>query len=123
MTSVTIGNNVTYIARSAFAYCSGLTSVVIPDSVTYLGWHAFDGCEKLRYVKVGDGIEINAFQLCDNLKNVYFVGTELDFERIEIPDYKSSILSTITWYCYSENVPSETGKYWHYVGGIPTLWE
>ena len=44
LTSVTIGNSVTYIGSSAFDGCSSLTSITIPNSVASIGYNAFDGC-------------------------------------------------------------------------------
>ena len=46
LTSVVIGDGVTYIG-SSFRYCSSLTSVVIPDSVTYIDDSAFYKCSSL----------------------------------------------------------------------------
>ena len=50
MTSVSIGNSVTYIGDDAFRYCSGLKSVEIPNSVTSIGNDAFRYCSGLTSV-------------------------------------------------------------------------
>lgn len=62
--SVVIENGVTSIGSNAFYYCSSLTSVTIPDSVTSIGEYAFHNCI--------------------NLKNVYYNGTEDDWNKIGI---------------------------------------
>ena len=41
---IIIGDGITAIGSSAFAYCSELTSVTIPNSVTKIGYYAFSGC-------------------------------------------------------------------------------
>ena len=51
---------------------------------------------------------------CAGFGGEYFVVFE-DSENFNINDYNI--------YLYSENEPSETGKYWHYVNGVPTIWE
>ena len=41
---IIIGDGITAIGSSAFAYCSELTSVTIPNSVTKIGYYAFYNC-------------------------------------------------------------------------------
>ena len=68
LTSVTIGNSVTTIGGWAFADCSSLTSVVIPDSIT--------------------SIEEYAFARCSSLLDVYYTGSEEQWNEITIGDNK-----------------------------------
>ena len=117
LTSVTIGNSVTSIGSYAFGNCSSLTSVIIPDSVTRIGGRAFDYCTSLTSVtignsvtSIGDGafnycksltsvtignsvtsIGYNAFNWCDSLTDVYYIGTEEEWNAITI-DYGSDSL-------------------------------
>ena len=66
-TEYTIPNGVTSIGVGAFLSCTGLTSVTIPDSVTSIGDAAFDGCSSLT--------------------DVYYAGTEDEWNAIRIdPD-------------------------------------
>ena len=53
ITSVTIPSSATYIDSSSFANCTGLVSITIPDSVTWIGWSAFSGCSALTDVYYG----------------------------------------------------------------------
>lgn len=62
--SFTIPNSVTSIGDYAFAGCYNLTSIKIPDSVTSIGDYAF--------------------LWCDNLTNVYYTGTQEQWDAIEI---------------------------------------
>ena len=73
LTSVTIGNGVTSIGRSAFEGCTRLTSITIPDSVTSIGECAFSWCTKLTSVTIGNGVTSigdYAFRGCSGLTSV-----------------------------------------------------
>jgi len=97
LTSVTIPNSVTYIARYAFlgcsglsgeltipnsvtsiyewtfSGCSGLTSVTIPNSVTSIGRSAFEGCSGLTSVTIPNSVKsigLSAFKNCTGLTSV-----------------------------------------------------
>ena len=83
--SVEIPNSVTSIGSSAFAGCSGLTSVVIPDSVTSIGEYAFSGCSGLTSVVIPNRVtSIGActFFNCSGLKNIYYKGTQAQWNSI-----------------------------------------
>ena len=56
LSSVTIGNNVTWIGNGAFYRCMGLRSIDIPDSVTSIGGSAFAGCTSLTSVTIPDSV-------------------------------------------------------------------
>ena len=94
---LTIPNSVTTIGDSAFYGCSSLTSITIPESVTSVGEYAFEGCSNLI---------------------IYC-------EQTSQPSNWSSgwNISGCPVYWYSENKPTESGNYWHYVDGVATKWE
>ncbi|MBR1550524.1 MAG: leucine-rich repeat domain-containing protein [Bacteroidales bacterium] len=50
LSSVTVGNGVTWLGNSAFNGCSGLQSVVIPATVDTVGLRVFEGCTALAHV-------------------------------------------------------------------------
>lgn len=59
-------NNVTYIDKSSFTNCIGLTSIYIPDKVTYIGEWVFAYCTNLKKISIKKGtyIDENAFNEC-----------------------------------------------------------
>ena len=64
-----------------------------------------------------------AFRGCDNLTAVYYKGSADDWSNISIPDDGIGITEDIIYY-YSETEPTDTiNQYWHYVDGVPTVWE
>lgn len=70
LTSVSIGNNVTYIGDQAFYGCLKLDNIVIPKKVTSLGYRAFAECHGLKSLTIGAGVRTigkRAFINCINL--------------------------------------------------------
>ncbi len=63
---ITIGYGMTYMGSASFHNCINLTSITIPDSVKVITEYSFDDC--------------------DNLTDVYFVGTQEQWDAIEIYD-------------------------------------
>ena len=124
LTSVTIGNNVTSIGYGAFSGCTALTSVTIGNNVTSIGGSAFYNCRSLTSVTIGNNVTsigYGAFWYCTSLKTVYYKGTAADWGKISIGSQNSNITNTKRYY-YSESKPTESGNYWHYVDGKPTVW-
>ena len=76
---------VTSIGEYAFSGCSGLTSIEIPAGVTSIGYLAFYGCSGLTSIEIPAGVtEIgySAFEGCSGLKDVYYTGTQEQWDNI-----------------------------------------
>ena len=89
LTSITIPNSVTSIGNFAFDGCTGLTSITIPNSVTSIENGAFFFCISLESVTIPDSVTSigsSAFDYCKYLKDVYYCGTEAQWEKITIGD-------------------------------------
>ncbi len=87
LTSIEIPDSVKNIGDWAFSDCTGLTSIDIPDSVTEIGYYAFCGCKGLTSVTIPGNVTSiggGAFYNCTELKDVYYYGTEEEWENIEI---------------------------------------
>ncbi|MCR5202529.1 MAG: leucine-rich repeat protein, partial [Lachnospiraceae bacterium] len=98
--------NVSIIKNNAFRECTKLKEIYIPDSVVELGNAAFLGCSGLTKVTMGSGItslpqslfdgcnsitdftfpvliqSMARYALPSTIKNVYFYGTEDEFETL-----------------------------------------
>lgn len=106
---VVIPASVTEIGKSAFAYCDSigtvelseglitigdyafnqlaynLTTIDIPDSVTSIGNYAFGSCYELKTVHIGKGVTNigdYAFNECVKLTDIYYAGTEAEWNAI-----------------------------------------
>ena len=89
LSSLTLPQNLTSIGWSAFETCRNLTSMTIPDSVTSIGFAAFRFCSSLTSVTIPwqvTKIEEQAFRDCANLMDVYYMGGQARWNRIEILD-------------------------------------
>ena len=103
LTSIVIPNSVTAIGNYAFYKCDGLTSVVIPDSVTTIGYCAFYSCSNLTSVVIGDSVTTignSAFCFCFTLKDVYYTGSEAEWNAISIGSDNSNLTSATKHYNY-----------------------
>lgn len=85
--SVEFGAGVSYIGENAFVDCDTLEEIVLPYGFSEFGQYAFWMCDNLRSVTIPDTVEYigyYAFASCGNLSNVYYAGSEEQFEAINI---------------------------------------
>ena len=124
LTSITIPNSVRSIGKNAFYKCSGLTSITIPDSVTNIEDYTFFSCSGLTKIIIPysvTSIGYQAFDYCSGLTSIYYCGSPSDWNGISISN-NNTYLTSATRYYYSEEEPTLTGNYWHYVDGVVTEW-
>lgn len=98
ITNITIPKSVTAIGREAFSGCDRLTDVSIPGSVESIGIYAFRGCDKLRKLTIYKGIAnimASAFSGCDKLSEVFFTGSQSDWDKIFIDSGNETITSKV----------------------------
>jgi len=76
-----IPNSVTEIGGDAFTYCKGLTEITIPDSVMKIGKSAFEGCT--------------------GLIDVYYTGTEEEWNSKKLYDFGPNV--TMHFKCTHKN--------------------
>ena len=96
LTGVTIPASLTKIRYGTFNGCTGLTSVVIPEGVPMIDGIAFAGCTGLTSIVIPESvtkIEWGAFRDCSNLKDVYYVGSQKQWEQVQIAEYNEPLLN------------------------------
>jgi len=90
-----------------FTDCSSLTSVTIPDGVRYIKPMAFDACYGMTSITIHDSVTniySSAFINCTGLKDVYYTGTEEQWNQIAIIGGNNGWLSIATIHFNSGNV-------------------
>lgn len=127
--TVAIGSGVVSISPYAFEYCTSLASVTIPDTVESLGKYAFYGCTGLESVTLGSGLTsvgdytfayctaLNSvtipdsitsigsysFAYCEALADVYFAGSECQWESVSI-DEGNAYLTAAELHCTTGHI-------------------
>lgn len=106
--SIVIPEDVTAIEDATFQCCTNLKSVTLPSTITSIGGYAFNSCENLESINIPHGvssigvntflycrslksitipstvvsIDVDGFYLCDSLKDIYYDGSQADWDRI-----------------------------------------
>ena len=93
LTSVTIPSSVTYLDVSAFNGCTNLANVTLPSSLTKIEQWAFHGCTSLTRISIpGSVTEIgNCAFYNTGLKDVYYAGTEAQWNAIQMGEYNEKL--------------------------------
>ena len=130
--TVTIPDSVTHIGHRAFSSCPMLKTITIPGSVKELGWYVFASCEALETVTFLHGVteipnygffgsaklktvyipatvkSINddAFYECYDLTDVYYGGSEYDWNNINKKGDYYSLLNANMHYNYFVGEPN-----------------
>lgn len=101
LASVMIGNNVTSIESSAFYGCTSITSISIPESITNIASYAFSGCTSLTSINISNSVTSIGYEVflgCTNLKDIYYTGTEAEWQAIEIVRYNDTLKNATIHY-------------------------
>ena len=93
-----IPETVTKIATHAFYSCTNLTAIVLPQGVTALEEGAFWACENLTEVTIPASVTtIGDWAFCATaLTDVYYGGTEAQWQQIHIGDIMNDELTSAT---------------------------
>ncbi|MGN0179137.1 MAG: leucine-rich repeat domain-containing protein [Monoglobaceae bacterium] len=102
----TVPYGVTSIGMIAFEYRTGLKNISLSNSVNTVKYAAFWGCTGLTAVTIPDSISLvedSAFYNCQSLTDVYYTGTQEQWEQISIGKNNTYLQNaTIHYNCSSE---------------------
>ena len=86
LAEITIPNSVTEIGSQVFRCCTSLAEITIPNNVTKIGSSTFYECTSLAEITIPGSVKeigSNAFSQCSSLKDVYYCGTEAQWNLIK----------------------------------------
>lgn len=132
LTEFTVPEGVTSIGYGAFVYDQRLESVTLPSTLKDIQSLAFNGCEKLTTVTVPEGVtDINSMAFssckalselwlpvslaaigndicnyCDELTDVYYAGTEEEWNAIDINPMNAVLLNATIHFNSTVGQPS-----------------
>ena len=94
--NIEIPASVTQIGQEAFDGCNALTSITIPSGVTTISYRAFSECENLKSITIPISVKVMDYinVLCDKLTDIYYEGSENEWNNITI--YGSEYLDNVT---------------------------
>ena len=118
---------VTTVSTAAFSNLQTIESIVIPAGVKDVVI-AMSYCGNLRVMVIGPDVEsVLVGENSSNGKYSVYVfmdketweGSILSYDKFPV----ANGFSKKETFFYSETEPTEEGKFWHYVNGVPTPWE
>ena len=125
--SINIPDTLESIGAYCFAECTNLTSIDLKN-VKSIGTNAFNSCTRLRFIVLGYKAESIGtlaggcgFEGCSSLTDVFFYGTEEEWNNIALNKDKD-IIESKNLYFFKGSQPAVNGNYWHYVDDQPTIW-
>ncbi len=83
--NVSMADSVTIIGNDTFYGCTGLTDVAIGKGVTAIAKYAFYNCSNLETVTMNNDVDVIdfwSFVNCPKLTDVYYLGTEAEWNTI-----------------------------------------
>lgn len=106
---ITIADSVTNIGKLAFKNCSSLENIIIPNSVEVINSYTFYNCNNITRVTIPIGvttIDRKAFCECTNLTDIYYGGTEEQWNKMSISS-ENDELENVTIH-YKRDIPLTT---------------
>lgn len=96
LTGVNLPAGLTTMGNEAFQYCTGLTEITIPESLTKIPSYTFQYCTGLTKVTIPQSlttVSTAAFEGCSSLQEVYYDGTQEQWDAIQIQTFNEPLLN------------------------------
>ena len=114
---ISIPESVTSIGQEAFRGCRCLASIVIPHEITEINSDTFSGCSDLESVTIPISVTyigLEAFSTCYHIKDVYYEGSEKDWNAIEIKDFNDYLTNATIHFNGKNQIEAELSQNLYY---------
>ena len=99
--SIVVPDSVTSIGASAFADCSALSNFVLPNGITTLSTGMLSNCWSLKNLVIPSSVtSIQSSFFWGNLEHIYFMGSEAEWDAIDIQTSNDRLLEATVHYNY-----------------------
>lgn len=95
LTGLNLSENLTDLGEYAFIYCNGLTEITIPGKLTIISDGSLQSCAGLTKVTIPESVTLVdswAFYNSTNLQEVYYEGTQAQWDAITIKSANDPLL-------------------------------
>ena len=114
--SIEVQDGITYLPSYTFEFCNKATSITLPETLKGIALNTFNDCESLNNLMLPSSLEYfggtsgwsETFIRCYNLTDVYYLGTEDDWAKIENSANVNSSGSNMTLHFLQKNEPTAT---------------
>ena len=100
LTRIVVHGGITTIGEHVFSGCASSADVVLLDGVTTIGYNAFYSCKFIKSIVIPTSVTTignYAFASCSSLKDVYYRGTQEQWNAIDVdPNYNGYLCNTAT---------------------------
>lgn len=112
LTDLTIGKNVVDIGANVFDTCTNLKNVVFRNGTSVISYGLFWNCSKIESVTIPDSVTSvcgYAFYGCTGITDVYYTGTEAQWDNIVISDGNEYLVNATIHYNYDSGSSDNSG--------------
>lgn len=108
LTTIKIPDSVVNLKSNTFLMCNSLQTAILGNSLVTIGSSAFANCSNLKKILIGDkltSIEESAFSSCASLSDVYYKGTEAQWEAVTIGSNNDDLIDYATIHYNTSELP------------------